>query len=269
MNKREFIAELWQQVDSLCKKLGIKCSKCLDTKRLWITVKENETNRIIGCSKCCSDRTPIPITKDEDFYGYIGKKQILLFEDKDDTPSSRLEVLTDIDKEIQEYEFTRITRLLIKRNRDFADGSNVEKFGTTHVKEFSRTLRYNRLQMESNALLKDIIELHGYSWDKKHEIPITFTWPDTYTQGYSYDVMENEKMHPVYLFIILHAHNYMNWLKIIDSCSLFSDEVHVQIKTYVLYPKNECALNMCNKIIADSKNRQVLLDKLIIPFHTS
>jgi hypothetical protein len=88
--------------------------------------------------------------------------------------------------------------------------------------------------------------------------------------GYSYDVMEDENMHPVYLFIILHAHNYMNWLKIIDSCSLFSDEVHVQIKTYVLYPKNDCALNMCNKIIADSKNRQTLLDKLITtPFYTS
>jgi hypothetical protein len=158
MNKREFIAELWQQVDALCKKIGIKCSKCLDTRKLWVTVKENETTHLIGCCKCCSERTPIPITKDEDFYGYIGKKQILLFEDKDDTPSSRLEVLTDIDKELQERNFTRITHLIIKRNRDFADGSTIENFGTTHVKEFSRTLRYNRLQMDSNALLKEIVE---------------------------------------------------------------------------------------------------------------
>ena len=110
MNKREFIAELWKQVDSLCQKLDIKCSKCLDMKRLWVTVKDTETTHLISCPKCCNDPTPIPITKDEDFYGYIGEKQVLLFEDKDDTPNTRVEIL----KEIQEDDITRITELLIK-----------------------------------------------------------------------------------------------------------------------------------------------------------
>lgn len=275
MNKLEFIVELWKQVDSLCIKNDIKCSKCLDTRKLWSIDKKTDTHTLIICYKCCGnteekDIPPTPITKDEEFYGNIGEKQILLFEDRDDTPNSRLEILKEVEKENHERECARIRDLITKRKMEFTDGLTVEKFGKNQRKEFSQTLRYNKLQTEGNGLLQDIVELHGYPWNKKHEIPITFTWPDTYTQGYSYDVMEDENTHPVYLFIILHAHNYMNWLKIIDSCSLFSDEVHVQIKTYVLYPKNDCALNMCNKIIADSKNRQTLLDKLITtPFYTS
>jgi hypothetical protein len=263
MNKREFIAELWQQVDSLSTKIGIKCSKCLDTKRLWIMVKENETNHTVACSKCCNDRTPIPITKDEDFYGHIGEKQILLFEDKDDTPSSRLEILKEVENELKEREITRITNLLIKRDREFADGSTIERFGINERKEFSRTFRHNHLQRDCNEALETIVELHGYSWNKKHEIPIVFTWPDTHTRGYSWDIIEDENAHPIYFIMILQAQNYMNWLKIIDSCSLFSDEVHVQIKTYILYPKNDAALDTCHRIVADIPRNQTLLDKLI------
>jgi hypothetical protein len=263
MNKREFIAELWQQVETLCRGLNIKCSKCLDTKKLWTIVKENETNHIIECCSCCVDRTPILITKDEDFYGYIGEKQILLFEDKDDTPSSRLEILKEVEKEIQQREITRMTDLLMKRDREFADGSNIERFGRNEIKEFSRTLRYNRLQMEANDFLKHIVEIHGYSWKKKYDIPIVFTWPDTYTRGNSWGIIEDENMYPIYFIMVLQAQNYMNWLKIIDSCSLFSDEVHAHIKTYILYPKNNPALDTCHRIVADIPRNQALLDKLI------
>ena len=226
-------------------------------------VKENETNHTVACSKCCIDRTPIPITKDDDFYGHIGEKQILLFEDKDDTPSSRFEVLIDIDKEIQEREITRITELLMKRDIEFADGSTIDRFGINERKEFSRTLRFNRLQIEANDFLKHVVEIHGYSWHKKHEIPIVFTWPDTHTRGYSWDIIEDENAHPIYFIMILQGQNYMNWLKFIDSCSLFSDEVHVQIKTYILYPKNNAALDTCHRIVADISRNQTLLDKLI------
>jgi hypothetical protein len=266
MNKREFIAELWKQVDSLCEKLHIKCSKCLDMKRLWITMKDNETHHLVACCKCRShiEEKPIPITKDDDFYGNIGEKRILLFEDKDDTPSSRLEILKEIDKEIQEREFMRMTNLLIKRDRDFADGSAIERFGTNRTKDLSRTLRHNHLQRDCINLLEHIFELHGYPWNKKHEIPIVFTWPDIHTRGSSWDIIEDENMHPIYFIITLQAQNYMNWLKIIDSCSLFSDEVHVQIKTYSLYPKNDAALEMCHRIVADIPRNQPLLDKLIL-----
>jgi len=257
MNKREFIVELWKQVDSLCQKIGIKCSKCLDMKRLWITVKDTEASHLIACCKCCNDPTPIPITKDSDFYGYIGEKQVLLFEYKDDTPSSRFELLKEIEKERQED-------MLIKRDRYFADGSILERFGTNQTREFSRTLRHNHLQRDSNAFLQYIVELHGYPWNKKHEIPIVFTWPDIHTRGYSWDIIEDENMHPTYFIIILQAQNYMNWFKIIDSCSLFSDEVHVQIKIYRLYPKNDAALNICHSIVADIPRNQPLLDKLVI-----
>ena len=264
MNKLEFILELWKQVDSLCIKNDIQCSKCLDTRKLWTIDKKTDTHQLIICYKCCGNTEekeipPRPITKDEEFYGNIGEKQILLFEDRDDTPNSRLEILKEVEKEKDERECARIANLIIKRKKEFADGSTIEKFGKNRRKEFSRTLRYNKLQTECNIFLQHIVELHGYHWNKKHEIPVVFT----YTQGYSYDVIEDDNMHPVYLFIILHAHNYMNWLKIIDSCSLFSDEVHVQIKTYILYPKNDCALNMCNQIIDDCKHKQTLLDKLI------
>lgn len=268
MNKREFIAELWKQVDSLCIKNCIKCSKCLDTRKLWTIDKKTDIHKLIICYKCCTDieekqTPPISITKDEEFYGKIGEKQIILFEDRDDTPGSRIEILKELDKERHEREFIRISELIIKRDQEFTDGSTLEKFGKNQMKEFSRTLRYNKLQTECNTFLQDIVETHSFPWNKKHEIPIAFTWPEIYTQGYSWDVIEDENMHPVYLFIILNAHNYMNWLKIIDSCSLFSDDVHVQIKIYILYPKNYCALNICRHIITDLKTNQTLLDKLV------
>lgn len=293
MNKREFIVELWKQVDSLCLKLNIKCSKCLDMKKLWMTIKETETHQLIECFSCTtplninngtpkdvpegqqlpmnetisnvhrSNPFPIFIINDEEFYGNIGDRKVLLFEDKDDTPSSRLEILKEVEEEMRTRECIRISEVLIKRDFDFADGSLIERFGENKSRDFSRTIRYNRLQIEYNELMKEIVGLHSFPWKKKYETPLLFTWPEIYAHSFLWDIVEDENMHPIYLFIILQGQNYMNWLKIIDTCSLFSDEVHIQIKTYLIYPKNDSAVDKCRRIVADIKDNHPLLNQLI------
>lgn len=263
MNKREFIAELWGQVDTLCIQLKIKCSKCLDTKMRWTNIHEKDIPMLIGCSHCCQKMPTKKVVSDADFYGDMAEKRILLFEDRDESPGSRLEVLKELEKERAERELIRWTDLLLKRDRDFADGSTVETFGKNRAKQFSRTVRFNRLQTECNALFQTIVELHSFPWKKVHEIPVIFTWPELYTQGFSWDVLEDENAHPVYFFMVVQAQNYMNWLKIVDSCSLFSDEVHLQIKTYILYPKNARALETCDSIISDFYTNQHLLERFV------
>ena len=263
MNKREFIAELWTQVETLCIKQQIKCSKCLDMKGLWTADKKKGTHMVVACYKCCKDNTSSrPVTKDADFYGNIGEKQVMLFEYRDDSPGNRIEILKEIEKEREESGLIRMTDLLMKRDNEFADGSAVEKFGKNRIKEFSRTLRYNRLQSECAAFLQDIVESHSFPWKKQHEITVAFTWPELYTHGFSWDIIEDENMYPIYFLIILKAHNYMNWFKIVDSCSVFSDEVYVQVKTYLLYPKNDRALEICHNIVSDYTHNKHLLDSL-------
>jgi hypothetical protein len=271
MNKREFIVELWKQVEGLCQKLNIKCSKCLDMKRMWTTMKDTETHQLIDCV-ACTDLSlnpisiPVCIINDDEFYGNIGGRQVLLFEDKDDTPGSRFEILKEMEEmeeELNHRECTRISELLIKRDTEFADGSLIERFGENQARVFSRNLHYNRLQPECNELMREIVGVNRFPWNKKYEIPLVFTWPDIYTHSYYWDMIEDENMMPIYFFIILQGQNYMNWLKIIDTCSLFSDEVHIQIKTYLIYPKNDSAVDKCRRIVADIKKNHTLLDQLI------
>lgn len=264
MNKREFIVELWKQVESLCQKLNIKCSKCLDMKRMWTTLKETETHQLIDCVACADlslhpMSLPVCIINDDEFYGTIGDKQVLLFEDKDDSPGSRLEIL----KEMEYRECKRISELLIKRDAEFADGSLIERFGENESRVFSRNVHYNRLQIECNELMREIVDVCRFPWKKKYEIPLVFTWPEIYAHTYYWDMIEDENMMPIYLFIILQGQNYMNWLKIIDTCSLFSDEVHIQVKTYLIYPKNDSAYDKCRRVVADIKKNHTLLDQLV------
>jgi hypothetical protein len=264
MNKREFIVELWKKVDDLCIKLNIKCSKCLDMKKLWTTIKETELHQLVDCVACTDlSLNPVFIINDEEFYGNIGDKRVLLFEDKDDTPGSRFELLKEIEEEVRTRECVRISELLIKRDTEFADGSLIERFGENKSRDFSRTLRYNHLQIEYNKLMREIVGVHNFPWKKKYEAPLVFTWPEIYSHSFFWDVIEDENMHPIYLFMILQGQNYMNWFKIIDTCSLFSDEVHIQIKTYLIYPKNDSAVDKCRRIVADIKENHYLLRLLI------
>jgi hypothetical protein len=229
----------------------------MDFKKLRKSVED--THILLPCSLCSSENPLIRQAEDTDFYGDIGHKRVLIFETNDDEPAPRLELLQEVIKEKQERELLRISELLLKRDADFADGSTVEKFGANKKKEFSKMMRQSRLQMECNTLLQNIVEIQSFPWTKKLEIRVEFVWPESYTQGFSWATIEDENTHPIYFFMTLHAQNYMNWLKIVDSCGLVSDEVYVQVKSFVLYPKNDRALETCRRIIGDCS----LLDKVI------
>jgi len=200
--------------------------------------------------------------KDADFYRYIGAKRVLILESNNDEPRFRIELLEEIIKEREEREereeCERNRMGIVKRDVEFADGSSLEKFGTNKIQEFSKMMRQSRLQTECNILLHNAVETNGFPWTKKLEIPVAFVWPEMVIQRFSWDVIEDDKVYPVYFFITLHAQNYMNWLKIIDSCGLVSDDVYVKVRTYKLYPKNDCALETCRRIVGDCS----LLDKL-------
>ena len=245
MNKREFIVELWKKVDELCIQCHVSCPKCLDMKKLWKYI--DEVPVIMACYHCCEDGiSPIQMV-DTDFYGTIGKSvnPVPIFELRDDLPGARIEILQGLLEESMKERSEKIS----KRLEVFADGSVIHHFGEPKMKEISRTVKHNRLSIEIRQFLQYIVvELYSLPWMKKLDIPIHFTWTDICTQGYSCVIFEDENTYPIYFFMTLHAYNYMNWFRIIDTCGIVSDDVHVYVKSYALYPKNDTALELCEKI---------------------
>lgn len=268
-SNQELEFELWKNVEELCNNCKIMCSKCLDTKKLWKYEQNNNTHIILWCTKCCGgalDKT-VKSSKEKDIFMKMGEydKEILIMGLDDNTAGYRLQLLKQlqiyiIEKNKKEEEIL-INNMLI----EFNDGSNEEKFDKSEIKEYTKNTKNTNINIEVGNIMKQIVQdlkgVHNFSIDNV-QFNFEFKFFDVLLEQTVCKKIENEKKHPVYLFFIVSVENYSNIYKWVDCCGVISSETKITIKQIFLYPKNNKALEKCDKMMSDITNKKIddLLD---------
>jgi hypothetical protein len=262
-------------LDELCKKCEIKCSRCLDTGKLW-KPRGHWTAQLDGRGgfdlfRCpsCSDGHWFSCNHNSDIY----EGGIKLFHYDDNSESLRrnylIDMLTKIElkqQQVKEHlENERIKNTQIKNDEEHKIKENVEKqmndgsdqplYGESMDDTFSTITEHIHIQGELGKLIDKVsTAIQAYGGDllslasavKDIKIDLDIKSEEEKIEKTKCCQSTKKDGFPVYLFLKVKIHNESSSCKLLEWCGCDSVVSKITVKYMVLFPKNKVAKKECD-----------------------